>query len=1055
MASGYYETVLGYDITLEGLTIEGPEDMSARIVNPLCGDVFNIYAPSVTITHLTLEERDGDGAICEENEVISLWHDPESIWDASSAEISYNVITGGYRGVYLSGHMEDVTITSNTISESTYGIRSYGGKRTVIDDNTIIENFIGIRFDDHDCSEEGCESYPEDVIIQFNNISYNDEDGLNLDEGKRTIVSGNAFFENGHDSEFGGGIYISDIGLDGTEIDTNTFINNVSYGIYISAEETSAESPISITNNTILQDTVGEDTRGIDVNGDYISITENSIAGYAEGIRACSDYLNTATISENTLGAITIEDTSFPGNTIGLGMYCGDTVTVERNTFSGNEVGLHNFSTETVTAQYNYWGAASGPTNLTNPEGSGDQLNENDGIFTNPYTYGEEDGTYHFLVTLSAPNNNVIYRPFFSDEEMTTEVTGENIPFTLTRAGVSFGESSVEESTLAQEDSEGLLFGEYTFTSDSPLSCGRSYLYRYDATLNDEVFLSTTETFIADACTDNEGPEIVTISAEAEETTATLSFETNERSSYLPRIGTHLDLLEELFLEDDAFTTAEHTAEFDELTPCTKYYVTLELSDSLGNVSTDTVAEFTTQGCPGNAEMVNIGTEIFDPEESELFGLSAEDFSASIFADEDFFILPTAFQMSLFIADEVFDGMGDPARTTLASSHLAQVNAFVFGTNLVETLSEPISVSVNYDAELVPEEDLEKLFIYSYRNHHWSKLSDCTTDTEEYRITCTTDEPGLFGAFIQEDRRSSSSAPATPPRVVSETPEGTVPTCTLPRKTTSLNIPFSCTATGSSTRSMSFTETYQGKTSLSSGRYTSKDTLLLREGAGEHTIVITLTSQTGEILTLPTFTVTVEDAHGQISTSSQSPIHRDDATSSYDTSRQRFVAEDSGEVDSSGRALSRVASGWFVRSEQFSTVYYIDSSYVRHPLWDTQTFFTWADSWDDITWVTDATLATMPLGKPVLPKSGVVLVKLESDPSVYAVDEDTSGNSILRRVPSEEDARALFGSSWQSYVIDIPPTIFPHFGKGSPLTKDEAWDAGGMLSRAQISAASL
>ncbi len=183
----------------------------------------------------------------------------------------------------------------------------------------------------------------------------------------------------------------------------------------------------------------------------------------------------------------------------------------------------------------------------------------------------------------------------------------------------------------------------------------------------------------------------------------------------------------------------------------------------------------------------------------------------------------------------------------------------------------------------------------------------------------------------------------------------------------------------------------------------------------------------------------------------QSPIHRDDATSSYDTSRQRFVAEDSGEVDSSGRALSRVASGWFVRSEQFSTVYYIDSSYVRHPLWDTQTFFTWADSWDDITWVTDATLATMPLGKPVLPKSGVVLVKLESDPSVYAVDEDTSGNSILRRVPSEEDARALFGSSWQSYVIDIPPTIFPHFGKGSPLTKDEAWDAGGMKERALLS----
>gem|GEM_PF-4982735 len=42
----------------------------------------------------------------------------------------------------------------------------------------------------------------------------------------------------------------------------------------------------------------------------------------------------------------------------------------------------------------------------------------------------------------------------------------------------------------------------------------------------------------------------------------------------------------------------------------------------------------------------------------------------------------------------------------------------------------------------------------------------------------------------------------------------------------------------------------------------------------------------------------------------------------------------------------------------------VDEDMHRHPFWDVQTFFTWADSWDDVVWVTDATLQTLPLDTP-------------------------------------------------------------------------------------------
>lgn len=146
--------------------------------------------------------------------------------------------------------------------------------------------------------------------------------------------------------------------------------------------------------------------------------------------------------------------------------------------------------------------------------------------------------------------------------------------------------------------------------------------------------------------------------------------------------------------------------------------------------------------------------------------------------------------------------------------------------------------------------------------------------------------------------------------------------------------------------------------------------------------------------------------------------------------------------------ISAVSPGQFIRSYSFNSIYYVGDDMKRHPFWGPKSFFTYADSFDEVIWVTDATLSTMTIGTPMLPKAGVVLVKIQSDPKVYAIDE----NKTLRWVPDEETAITLYGSSWSDYVIDLQPTIFANFTVGDDMTTSTVVDRAIMKTRATIAA---
>lgn len=148
--------------------------------------------------------------------------------------------------------------------------------------------------------------------------------------------------------------------------------------------------------------------------------------------------------------------------------------------------------------------------------------------------------------------------------------------------------------------------------------------------------------------------------------------------------------------------------------------------------------------------------------------------------------------------------------------------------------------------------------------------------------------------------------------------------------------------------------------------------------------------------------------------------------------------------------VTQVATGGFIRSPSFSTVYYVTSDFTRRPFFDVATFRTYG-TFAQVKTVTDATLPLMPLAAPMLPKPGTVLVKIQSDPRTFAVTEPgTDGKPVLRYIPSEAEAIRLCGASWAQYVIDLPPTLWNRFAFGQDVGPVELLPTAGLIPRSQL-----
>lgn len=141
----------------------------------------------------------------------------------------------------------------------------------------------------------------------------------------------------------------------------------------------------------------------------------------------------------------------------------------------------------------------------------------------------------------------------------------------------------------------------------------------------------------------------------------------------------------------------------------------------------------------------------------------------------------------------------------------------------------------------------------------------------------------------------------------------------------------------------------------------------------------------------------------------------------------------------------------YIRTAGSSAVYAVVND-KRYIFINSQSYFTWENDFTPVEVVTEDELGAIDLGGIALPKFGVVLVKIQSVPAVFAVMENPENpyRPYLRHIATEEVAIRMYGSDWADYVIDVEPTHFSKFGEGAVIDSPIAVDKSLMKKRTTL-----
>ncbi len=112
-------------------------------------------------------------------------------------------------------------------------------------------------------------------------------------------------------------------------------------------------------------------------------------------------------------------------------------------------------------------------------------------------------------------------------------------------------------------------------------------------------------------------------------------------------------------------------------------------------------------------------------------------------------------------------------------------------------------------------------------------------------------------------------------------------------------------------------------------------------------------------------------------------------------------------------------------------VYFLGADAKRYIFPNEKVFFSWYKDFSTVQVISDADLAAQPIGGNVVFRPGTRLVKIPSDPKVYAVASD----GTLRWVSTEDLAKSIFGDSWVKQINEVPPSYLDSYQTGAPIEK--------------------
>ncbi len=119
-----------------------------------------------------------------------------------------------------------------------------------------------------------------------------------------------------------------------------------------------------------------------------------------------------------------------------------------------------------------------------------------------------------------------------------------------------------------------------------------------------------------------------------------------------------------------------------------------------------------------------------------------------------------------------------------------------------------------------------------------------------------------------------------------------------------------------------------------------------------------------------------------------------------------------------------------------AAVYYCGADGKRYVFPNLNTYSSWYSDFKNVIQISDEELAAIQLGGNVTYRPGVRLIKITTDPRVYAVDQ----GGALRYVTTPTVAESMYGVNWNKSVDDLSDAFFVNYKLGesivAPLAKN-------------------
>ncbi len=211
-----------------------------------------------------------------------------------------------------------------------------------------------------------------------------------------------------------------------------------------SGNEIEIKSGVTVTMSGLSMDGAGSST-AIDSNGADLVAIGIAITGYNVGV----------SVENGGAATITASTISNANTAILAGSGSNDTATLAANndSFAGDPVGIqNNQTTGLLTAMSDWWGTSTGPTNASNPEGTGAKVVGS--VNFSPWLGDAKIVAPDYLVFLATAGNAFVVTPSASDTLLGVSLSGRPVG-TITGGGTISFDGTAATVTINGESEPG------------------------------------------------------------------------------------------------------------------------------------------------------------------------------------------------------------------------------------------------------------------------------------------------------------------------------------------------------------------------------------------------------------------------------------------------------------------------------------------------------------------------------------------------------------------------------------------------------------------------